>query len=100
MEVFKCDPCSKSNTGKDKNERVLATSFAIYLILLLSKPLLNSDTSYAISIRDEIGNKKWAKQLSPSLSEVRETTDILIDSTADVCLQNPKSVVSNLFAQQ
>ena len=37
MEVFKCDPCSESNTRNDKNERVLATSFAMYLIFLLSK---------------------------------------------------------------
>ena len=56
MEVFNCDPCSKSKTRKDKIDRVLATSFAMYLIFLLSKPVFNSDTSheFSMSIRDEI----------------------------------------------
>ena len=47
------------------------------------------------SHRDEDKNFKNVEHFSPSLSEVRETADILIDSTADVCLQNPKSMVSN-----
>ena len=37
-----------------------------------------------MSIRDEIGNAKWAKQLSPSLSEVIETADLSNDTPADV----------------
>ena len=38
------------------------------------------------SHRDEDKNVKNVEHFSPSLSEVRETADILIDSTAGVCL--------------
>ena len=114
MEVFKCDPCIISNTKKDKNERELATSFAMYLIFLLSKPVFNSDTSHAssMSIRDEMGNAKWAKQLGLSLSEVIEKADVFRNSrsrlndasrgeivTLEKCVDkiHPPSLAKNLF---
>ena len=50
MEVFKCDPCIKSKTRKDKSDRVLDTSFAMCLIFLLSKPVFIQHTSHASSM--------------------------------------------------
>ena len=65
-----------------------------------------------MSIRGEIGNAKWAKQLSPSLSEVIETADVFRNSrsrlndasrgkfvTLEKCVDkiHPPSLAKNLF---